>query len=191
MLEPVHFLLVDDLVENLLSLEALLRRDDLVLLKARSGEEALELLLRHDVALALLDVQMPGMDGFELAEFMRGNPRTSHVPIIFVTAGAAEAAGAVSAAARAAVRDRPIAAARTGDASGTLKVMKSTPRAPEATLPRSARLSEEKADETSLRERGRLVQSRDPLRGVVRFARGNREEAPVDGARPRGRLTRD
>lgn len=90
MLEPVHFLLVDDLAENLLSLEALLQRDDLVLLKARSGEEALELLLRHDVALALLDVQMPGMDGFELAEFMRGNPRTSHVPIIFVTAGAAD-----------------------------------------------------------------------------------------------------
>ena len=88
---PVHFLLVDDLAENLLSLEALLRRDDLVLLKARSGEEALELLLRHDVALALLDVQMPGMDGFELAEFMRGSTRTSHVPIIFVTAGVADA----------------------------------------------------------------------------------------------------
>ncbi len=89
-LEPVHFLLVDDLAENLLSLEALLQRENLVLLKARSGEEALEMLLRHDVALALLDVQMPGMDGFELAEFMRGNPRTSHVPIIFVTAGAAD-----------------------------------------------------------------------------------------------------
>lgn len=89
-LPPVHFLLVDDLAENLLSLEGLLRRDDLVLLKARSGEEALELLLRHDIALALLDVQMPGMDGFELAEFMRGNTRTSHVPIIFVTAGVAD-----------------------------------------------------------------------------------------------------
>jgi signal transduction histidine kinase len=87
---PVHFLLVDDLAENLLSLEALLRREGLVLLKARSGEEALELLLRHDVALALLDVQMPGMDGFELAEFMRGNTRTSHVPIIFLTAGSAD-----------------------------------------------------------------------------------------------------
>ena len=85
--EPVHFLLVDDLEENLLSLEALLRRDGLVLLMARSGDEALELLLRHDVALALVDVQMPDLNGFELAELMRGNERTRRVPIIFVTAG--------------------------------------------------------------------------------------------------------
>ena len=85
-MSPVHFLLVDDLEDNLVALEALLRRDDLVLLKARSGEEALELLLVHDVALGLLDVQMPGMDGFELAEIMRGNERTRHVPIIFLTA---------------------------------------------------------------------------------------------------------
>lgn len=85
--EPVHCLLVDDLEENLLALEALLQRDGLVCLKARSGEEALELLLVHDVALALLDVQMPGMDGFQLAEYMRGSERTRHVPIIFVTAG--------------------------------------------------------------------------------------------------------
>jgi signal transduction histidine kinase len=87
---PVHFLLVDDLQENLLSLEALLRRDGLVLLKARSGDEALELLLEHDVALALVDVQMPGLNGFELAELMRGNERTRRVPIIFVTAGTAD-----------------------------------------------------------------------------------------------------
>jgi len=89
-MSPVYFLLVDDLEENLLSLEALLRRDGLVLLKARSGDEALELLLHHDVALALVDVQMPGLNGFELAELMRGNERTSRVPIIFVTAGNAD-----------------------------------------------------------------------------------------------------
>ncbi len=81
------FLLVDDLEENLLSLEALLRRDNLQILKARSGDAALELLLKHDVALALVDVQMPGLNGFELAELMRGNERTRRVPIIFVTAG--------------------------------------------------------------------------------------------------------
>ncbi len=87
---PVKLLLVDDLDENLLALDALLRRDDLELLKARSGMEALELLLLNDVALALIDVQMPEMDGFELAELMRGSERTSRVPIIFVTAGARE-----------------------------------------------------------------------------------------------------
>jgi two-component sensor histidine kinase len=89
-MSPVSFLLVDDLDENLLSLEALLRRDGLVLLKARSGDQALELLLQHDVALALVDVQMPGLNGFGLAELMRGNERTRRVPIIFVTAGSAD-----------------------------------------------------------------------------------------------------
>ena len=67
-----------------------MRRDDRALLKARSGDEALELLLHHDVALALVDVQMPGLDGFELAELMRGNERTRRIPIIFVTAGSAD-----------------------------------------------------------------------------------------------------
>lgn len=86
-MNPVKFLLVDDLEENLLSLEALLRRDDLSLLKARSGDQALEILLEHDVALALIDVQMPGLNGFQLAELMRGNERTRRIPIIFVTAG--------------------------------------------------------------------------------------------------------
>jgi two-component system, sensor histidine kinase and response regulator len=84
----VKCLLVDDLDENLLALAALLQRSDVEILKARSGSEALELLLVHDVALAFLDVQMPEMDGFELAELMRGSERTRDVPIIFVTAGA-------------------------------------------------------------------------------------------------------
>ena len=84
--EVVKILAVDDVPENLTALEALLRRDGLELLLARSGPEALELLLVHDVALALLDVNMPGMDGFELAEFMRGTDRTRRVPIIFLTA---------------------------------------------------------------------------------------------------------
>ena len=86
--EPIKFLLVDDMSENLLALEAIIRRKDLEVLVARSGSEALELLLVNDVSLALLDVQMPVMDGFELAELMRGVERTKHVPIIFVTAGA-------------------------------------------------------------------------------------------------------
>ncbi len=83
-------LLVDDLEENLLALSALLQAPNVELLRARSGREALEQLLEHDVALALLDVQMPEMDGFELAELMRGTERTRDVPIIFVTAGAHE-----------------------------------------------------------------------------------------------------
>jgi signal transduction histidine kinase len=82
----VTCLLVDDVEENLVALSALLQRDDVRILTARSGVEALELLLAHDVALALLDVQMPGMDGFELAELIRGSERTRHVPLIFVTA---------------------------------------------------------------------------------------------------------
>jgi len=100
MSEPtVKILLVDDLRENLIALEALLlssfpsaptgaQSNGLELLSARSGREALELLLVHDVALALIDLQMPEMDGLELAELMRGTQRTRHVPIIFVTAGA-------------------------------------------------------------------------------------------------------
>jgi signal transduction histidine kinase len=84
-------LLVDDLEENLLVLSALLEPLDVEILTARSGPEALDLLLSHDVALVLLDVHMPEMDGFELAELMRGAERTRHIPLIFVTAAGREA----------------------------------------------------------------------------------------------------
>lgn len=89
---PTKILVVDDLEENLLAFAALLKGEGLQVLTACSGVEALELLLVHDVALALLDVQMPELDGFELAELMRGSERTRHVPIIFITAGASEPA---------------------------------------------------------------------------------------------------
>lgn len=85
-MQPTKILLVDDIEQNLVALQALLERPGIELLFANSGAQALELLLAHPVALALLDVQMPGMDGFELAELMRGSPRTRHVPIIFLTA---------------------------------------------------------------------------------------------------------
>ncbi|WP_244849626.1 hybrid sensor histidine kinase/response regulator [Caballeronia sp. SL2Y3] len=88
MTQPIHVLIVDDIRNNITALEASLARPDLSVLKAESGPAALELLLKHEVALAILDVNMPGMDGFELAEFMRGSPRTAHVPIIFLTATA-------------------------------------------------------------------------------------------------------
>lgn len=81
-------LVVDDIADNLVAFEAMLRRDDLEIVTVSSGAAALEVLLKRDVALAIVDVQMPEMDGFALAELMRGVERTRFVPIIFVTAGA-------------------------------------------------------------------------------------------------------
>jgi diguanylate cyclase (GGDEF)-like protein/PAS domain S-box-containing protein len=79
-------LIVDDYPENLISMRALLQRQDWQVITAASGFEALGLLLEHDVDLVLLDVQMPGMDGFEVARLMRGSQRTRLTPIIFLTA---------------------------------------------------------------------------------------------------------
>jgi signal transduction histidine kinase len=84
----VKILLVDDLHDNLLALDGLLSQESVEIFTAKSGMEALNLMMTHDFALALIDVQMPGMSGFELAEFMRGTNRTRSVPIIFVTATA-------------------------------------------------------------------------------------------------------
>lgn len=81
-------LIVDDVPANLVAFEGMLLRDDIDIVTARSGTEALELLLARDVALAIVDVQMPEMNGFALAELLRGVERTRNVPIIFVTAAA-------------------------------------------------------------------------------------------------------
>ncbi|RYZ68445.1 MAG: hybrid sensor histidine kinase/response regulator, partial [Proteobacteria bacterium] len=81
-------LLVDDRRENLLALESLLRDLPTEIYQATSGRDALELLLQHRFAVALLDVQMPEINGFELAELMRGMDSTREIPIIFLTAGA-------------------------------------------------------------------------------------------------------
>jgi len=86
----VNVLLVDDLQENLVALEALIRRGGRRIFSARSGEEALSLMLEHSFALAILDVQMPSMNGFELAELMRGTERTRTIPIVFVSAAGRE-----------------------------------------------------------------------------------------------------
>jgi signal transduction histidine kinase len=83
-------LIVDDLPENLLALEALIQREDRVVYKALSADAALSLLLQHEFAMAILDVQMPGMNGFELAELMRSTEKTKHIPIVFVSAAGRE-----------------------------------------------------------------------------------------------------
>lgn len=90
MTDRLNILIVDDRPENLLALESILESPDLNIVRANSGQEALGLMLDHDFALVLLDVQMPEMDGFETAALMRGNTRTRHIPIIFVTANHTE-----------------------------------------------------------------------------------------------------
>ncbi len=88
-------LLVDDRPENIASLEALLDDGRRELLSATSGERALQLLLEHDVAVVLLDVQMPVMNGYEVARLMRSNRKTRNVPIIFITAIERDEAAAI------------------------------------------------------------------------------------------------
>jgi len=84
--ETANILLVDDRPENLLSLKAILERPDYRLLTARSGEEALALVLRERFSVALIDIAMPTMNGLEVAQHLKELERTSNIPIIFVTA---------------------------------------------------------------------------------------------------------
>jgi signal transduction histidine kinase len=84
--EPVKILLVDDQPDNLLSAEAVLESLGEEIVEASSGRQALRQLLDHDFAVILLDVMMPGMDGFETASLIRQRERSRHTPIIFLTA---------------------------------------------------------------------------------------------------------
>ncbi|MEC2078260.1 PAS domain S-box protein [Metabacillus fastidiosus] len=85
-MEKVKILMVDDRRENLLALEAVLNSPDYHLISANSGEEALRYVLHHDFAVILLDVQMPGLNGFETAKLIKKRKKYTHIPIIFITA---------------------------------------------------------------------------------------------------------
>src|SRR5688500_8908715 len=82
----IDILAVDDDDRNLMALEAVLDGLGVNVVKARSGAEALRILLERTFALIILDVQMPGLDGFETAKLIRGASQTRHIPIIFLTA---------------------------------------------------------------------------------------------------------
>ena len=86
MIGPQHILIVDDRPENLFALEQVLAPTGAVLVSATDGNQALKATLRQSFALAILDVQMPVMDGYELAEYLRGDAATRSLPIIFLTA---------------------------------------------------------------------------------------------------------
>ncbi len=90
MAEKAKILLVDDRAENIVALEAILSSLNQTLVPARSGDAALKALLSDEFAVILLDVLMPGMDGFETAAHIKRRPRTRDVPIIFLTARNAE-----------------------------------------------------------------------------------------------------
>ncbi len=85
-MEKPKILIVDDRIENLISLEAVLSGFDVTLVRALSGMEALRETLKEDFALAILDVQMPEMDGYETLSLMRKREKTKHLPVIFVSA---------------------------------------------------------------------------------------------------------
>jgi len=91
MTETQKILIVDDRPENLVALRHVLSHLDVEVVEASSGNEALTRTLSHDFSLAIFDVQMPGMDGYELAELVRGDPKTANLPVIFLTAAYGEA----------------------------------------------------------------------------------------------------
>src|SRR6266705_2602695 len=82
----VNILMVDDNESNLLALETILQGADRNLVRAASGNEALQYLLRNEAAVILLDVRMPGISGLETAELIRGSKKTRDLPVIFLTA---------------------------------------------------------------------------------------------------------
>ncbi|MDO7744030.1 MAG: response regulator, partial [Pedobacter sp.] len=94
-MEKINILIVDDRPENIVALEALLQRDDVNLISTTLPNEALRLAWEVDIAIALVDVQMPEMDGFELVEILKSNPRTKDILVIFVTAISTETKYAV------------------------------------------------------------------------------------------------
>ena len=85
-MQKPKILIVDDRPQNLVTLEHVLRDVDAEIISATNGNSALELTLSHRFALAILDALMPEMDGFDLAQYMRGQEETSHLPIIFLSA---------------------------------------------------------------------------------------------------------
>lgn len=84
--DKINILLIDDRPENLLALEAIIERENYTIIKASSGEEGLKYLLKYDFATILLDVQMPGIDGFGTAKIIKAREKTKNIPIIFITA---------------------------------------------------------------------------------------------------------
>ena len=92
---PINILIVDDREENIIALEALLKRNDIKLLSTTSPNEALKIAWENHISIALVDVQMPEMDGFELVEMLKSNPRTKDILVIFVTAISKESKYAV------------------------------------------------------------------------------------------------
>jgi PAS domain S-box-containing protein len=92
---PINILIVDDREENIIALEALLKRNDICLFSTTSPNNALKIAWENNISIALVDVQMPEMDGFELVEMLKSNPRTKDIMVIFVTAISKESKYAV------------------------------------------------------------------------------------------------